>query len=88
MHHCYATVIPVWEANIQETTWREGRDSNTKHSTGMKFNCLVEKTFCFLFNKIMVKDEKIAAVTVTSFRNTFFKVLFKTWEKREQLPSV
>lgn len=54
----------------------------------MKFNCLVEKTFCFLFNKIMVKDEKIAAVTVTSFRNTFFKVLFKTWEKREQLPSV
>lgn len=65
MYHCYhATVIPVWEANIQERTGKEGTDDRTKHCTGSKFNCLVEGTLCFLFNKVLVKDG-----TIWSYRN-------------------
>lgn len=60
MDHClYATVIPVWEANVQERTGKEGTDNKTKHCTGSKLNCLAEGTLCFLSNKVLLKDGNI-----------------------------
>lgn len=67
---------------------REGENRRkTKHCTGSKFKCLAEGTFCFLFNKVLVKDGNIWSYK-TCLRTTFFKVLFKTCKKREQLPFV
>lgn len=74
MYHGYTTVIPVWEANVQERTGRDEHNKTAKLNTALVVNLTVWlRKLCFLFNKIVVKDENN-----WSYRNLLEEYLFQS----------